>query len=55
MNIEKLITIGAMLAFLAASTGQLPRAIHAVQIAKLQLLKESQASGWLKAFLLPLH
>lgn len=52
MGIEKLIAMGAALAVLAASTGQLPRIIKAVQVAQLQLLKESQASKWPKAQLL---
>ncbi len=53
MGLEKLITLGAALAILAASTGQLPRAIRAIHIAQLKLLKESQTSSWLKATLLP--
>lgn len=52
MGIEKVICLGAMLAMLAATTGQLPRAIRAVHIAQLKLLKESQASKWPKAPLL---
>ena len=46
MGLDKLITLGATLAVLAASTGQLPKAIRAVHIAQLQLLKQSQASKW---------
>lgn len=53
MGLEKLIAMGAAMAILAASTGQLPKAILAVQIAQLKLLKESQASKWPKAALLP--
>ncbi len=53
MGLDKLITLGAALAILAASTGQLPRAIRAVHIAQLHLIKESQASRWSKALLLP--
>lgn len=53
MGLDKLITLGATLAVLAASTGQLPKAIRAVHIAQLQLLKQSQASKWPKAQLLP--
>lgn len=50
---EKLITLGATLAILAAGTGQLPRIIKQVHVAQLKLLKESQASRWPKAALLP--
>jgi hypothetical protein len=53
MGIDKLIALGAALAILAASTGQLPRAIRAVHIAQLHLIKQSQASKWPKAQLLP--
>jgi hypothetical protein len=50
---DKLIALGATLAIMAASTGQLPRAIRAIHVAQLQLLKDSQASKWPKAALLP--
>ena len=53
MGFEKLIALAATLAILAASTGQLPRMIYAVHLAELHLLKESQASNWGKAILLP--
>lgn len=46
MGIQKLIPIAVSLAFLAASTGQLPRVLKTVRIAQLQLIKESQASKW---------
>lgn len=46
MGIEKLISIAVALAFLAASTGQLPRIVHAVRGAQIQLIKDSQASKW---------
>ena len=49
---ERLISFAAVLAFIAASTGQLPKVLKAVHIAQLQLLKESQASKWPKAMLL---
>ena len=42
MGIQKLIPIAVSLAFLAASTGQLPRVIKTVRIAQLQLIKDSQ-------------
>ncbi len=53
MGLNKLIASAATLAILAASTGQLPRIIRAVHIAQLHLLKESQASKWPRAALLP--
>jgi len=52
MGIEKLISIAAALAILAASTGQLPRIVHSVRVAQLQLIKESRASKWGSAMLL---
>lgn len=52
MGIDKLIAIGAATAVLAVSTGQLPKAILALQIAQLQLIKNLQASNWPKAALL---
>lgn len=53
MGIDKLIAIGAAMAVLAASTGQLSKAILAVHIAQLQLIKDSEASKWPRAALLP--
>ena len=53
MGIEKLVSLAALLAILAASTGQLPRIIYAVHMAELHLLKESQSSNWGQAALLP--
>ena len=53
MGLDKLIALGALLAVLAASTGHLPKAIRAIHIAQLQLVKDSQASKWPKAALLP--
>jgi hypothetical protein len=46
MGIQKLIPIAVSLAFLAASTGQLPRVLKVVRVAQLQLIKDSQASKW---------
>ena len=53
MGLNKLFALAAILAVLAASTGQLPRIIRAVHIAQLHLIKDSQASKWPKAALLP--
>jgi hypothetical protein len=49
---SNLIKIAVTLAFIATSTGQLPRIIKEVRIAQLKFLKESQASKWPKAMLL---
>jgi hypothetical protein len=53
MGLSKLISIAVALAFLAASTGQLPNMLRAVKIAQLQLIMDSQASKWPKAMTLP--
>ncbi len=53
MGISKLINLAAILGILAVSTGQLPRIIKAVHIAKLHLIKDSQTSSWGRAMLLP--
>lgn len=50
---EKLISLAATLALLAASTSQLPRIIRKVQLAQLYLIKDSHASKWPKAVTLP--
>jgi len=47
---NNLIKIAVTLAFIAASTGQLPKIIKEVRIAQLKLLKESQASKWPKVW-----
>ena len=54
MGLEKLTLAVAVLAILAASTGQLPKIIKGVQIAQLKLLKESQSKHWGKALLFPI-
>ena len=53
MGLEKLISVAAVLAVLAASTGQLPRILHTVRVAQLHLIQDSQASKWGQALLLP--
>lgn len=53
MGLNKLIEAIAVLALLAASTGQLPKIVAKVQIAQLQLLKASQSKSWGQALLLP--
>jgi len=51
---SKLIQIAATLAVLAVTTGQLPRILREVRVAQLHLIKNSQASKWGQAFLLPI-
>jgi hypothetical protein len=53
MRLEKLIQAALMATLIGAATGQLPRMVQAVRVAQLKLLKESQASKWGKAWLLP--
>jgi len=53
MGLEKLISIAALLAVLAVSTGQLPRILHTVRVAQIHLIQDSQASKWGQAMLLP--
>jgi len=53
MGISKLITIAAILASLAVSTGRLPQILHTVRLAQLHLIKESSSSHWGRAMLLP--
>jgi hypothetical protein len=54
VGLEKLVGVAASLALLAAVTGQLPKMVGAVRVAQLELIKESQASKWSKAPLLPM-
>ncbi|MDZ4661485.1 MAG: hypothetical protein SGJ18_07665 [Pseudomonadota bacterium] len=53
MGLNKLIQAAAVLAIIAASTGQLPRIINYVHKAQIQLIQDSKASKWPKAMLLP--
>jgi hypothetical protein len=50
---DKLITIAAILAVITVSSGNLPKVLHQLRLAQLQLIKESQASKWGQAMLLP--
>ncbi|OFZ55143.1 MAG: hypothetical protein A2428_13060 [Bdellovibrionales bacterium RIFOXYC1_FULL_54_43] len=52
MGIERLISVVALLAVLAVSTGQLQRILNTVRVAQLQLIRDSQASKWGRAMLL---
>lgn len=53
MGINRAIETAAIIVILLAAAGQLPRAVRAVQIGQLHLLKQSQSSSWGKAPLLP--
>lgn len=53
MGLNKIIELAAILAILAAATGQLPRLIREVQVAQLHLLKASQTKSWGQALLFP--
>jgi hypothetical protein len=50
---DKLIAIAVTLAVITVSTGNLPKVLHQVRLAQLHLIKESQASNWGQAMLLP--
>ena len=52
MYLEKLISIGAAFAILAASAGHLPQIIREVRIAQGHLIQETKASNWGMPFLL---
>lgn len=53
MGIDKLILIASTLAMLTVSTGQVPKVLRSIQMAQIQLLKESQSSKWGQGMLLP--
>lgn len=53
MGIDKIIALGVTLALVALAAGNLPRTIRLMHIMQLTLIKESQASKWPSAFLLP--
>lgn len=50
---DKLIAIAATLAALAVASGQLPKVLHKLHVAQLHVIKDSQASKWGQAMLLP--
>ena len=43
---KSIIVIASTLAMLAAGSGQLPKVVHQVRIAQLQILKEMQTKNW---------
>ncbi len=53
MGLDKIFQAVAVLAIVAASTGQLPKIINYVHKAQIQLIQDSKASKWPKALLLP--
>ena len=54
MGLDKLISSVAIIACLAAATGQLPKIINTIHAAQIQLIQDSKASKWPKAMLLPI-
>ena len=55
MGLDKMISAVAVIACIAAATGQLPRVVNAVHGAQVQLIQDSKASKWPKAMLLPIR
>jgi hypothetical protein len=53
MGLRALIQAMMGIALLAAATGQLPKIVHAVRMAQLELIQDSKASRWGRAMLLP--
>ena len=51
MGINKLVEAALIIVLMAAAVGLLPRLNQAVQIAQIQLLKDSQSSTWGRAML----
>lgn len=43
---KSIIALASTLVILAASTGQIPKAVRQVRIAQLQILKEMQTKNW---------
>jgi hypothetical protein len=52
---KQLIQTAVALAILAAASGQIPKFIQSMRVAQYQILKESQASKWGRAMLLPVR
>jgi hypothetical protein len=52
-QMSNLIKIAVALAIFSVASGQLPKVLYKLRVAQLQLLKESQASNWGQAMLLP--
>ena len=43
---KEIIAIASTMALFAAGTGKLPKVVHQVRIAQLQILKEMQTKNW---------
>ena len=43
---KSIIALASTLVMIAAGTGQLPKVVHQVRIAQLQILKEMQTKNW---------
>lgn len=53
--LNRLIEAALIAVLMAAAAGQLPRLVHSVRVAQLQLLKDSQSSKWGRPMLLPIR
>lgn len=52
---KQLIQAAVAAALIAAASGQIPKFIQTMRVAQYQILKESQASKWGRAMLLPVR
>lgn len=52
MGLKRLIQVATVVAAIAAATGQLPKLVHAIRMAQLELIQDSKASRWGQAMLL---
>ena len=52
---KKIIETAVIAVLAAAALGQLPRLVHAVRVAQLQILKDSESKKWGRPFLLPVQ
>jgi hypothetical protein len=53
--LNRLVDAALIVVLIAAAAGQLPRLVHTVRVAQLQLLKDSQSSKWGRPLLLPVR
>jgi hypothetical protein len=52
---KQLVQAAVAAALIAAASGQIPKFIQTMRVAQYQILKESQASKWGRAMLLPVR
>lgn len=52
---NQLVQAAVAAALIVAASGQIPKFIQTMRVAQYQILKESQASKWGRAMLLPVH